>query len=296
MAFDSVLYAAKYVIIGKQNSEGYFVGQVADANNIDASVSVVSSGGLVLNTAVSITPPAITRNIVTEFDGMEIKQVIDTGVSDIATGTFVLGRANSLLNTLASGVGINTAQTSSYEQGGTDIAPVTLYNVIIGFVGNASNNNGTTFTKGLFQIDWYFGCTLTNQPPEKNQSGGQNPSPLTWTFAPTKSTTHFTGQAFSAISGLNYAASGVLMHQFNKGVYPPAVQMFKMNGVATTATLAYLPISSAFALSGANLVCINGVPTAVTSINIVTGLVTFAAAPAANAIVVIVYPSNYLTA
>jgi len=285
MAFENFYYTARKVYVLKRNLAGYGMGQVADPNNVDASSASVESSALILNMPVTVTPPAVTRATFEDKGGQQLWQNLDGGVDSIASGTMVLSRESSALNSVIASLGTNTAQSTSFEQGGTDPTVLTLNPVWIGFERLASDYNGSTFPPNLPSIEWYQGTITPPTRPEMNQTTGINPQALTYTFNVSRFKRFLTGELLSALTGANYQNGETLVHKMDvllSGASGIIVHTAVLEAAATTFTLPLRPLSSGATLGGGNIITKNGAPIAVTSVNITTGVVTIAAAGADN--------------
>lgn len=297
MAFENFYYTARKIYVLKRNIAGYGMGQVADPNNVDASSASVESSALILNMPVTVTPPAVTRANFEDKGGQQLWQNLDGGVDSIASGTMVLSRESSALNSVIASLGTNTAQSTSFEQGGTDPTVLTLNPVWVGFERLASDYDGTSFTPNLPSIEWYQATITPPSRPEMNQTTGINPQALTYTFNATRFKRFLTGQLLSAMAGATYQNGETLVHKMDvllSGASGIIVHTAVLEGAATTFTLPYRPLSSGATVGGGNLIFKNGVQTAVTSVNTTTGVVTLTGAGTDNDIWEFIGPTAFV--
>ncbi|MGL4996538.1 MAG: hypothetical protein ACRC6G_10265 [Deefgea sp.] len=297
MAFENFYYTARKVYVLKRNIAGYGMGQVADPNNVDASSATVESSALVLNMPVTVTPPTVTRASFEDKGGQQLWQNLDGGVDGIASGTMVLSRESSALNSVIASLGTNTSQSTSFEQGGTDPTVLTLNPVWIGFERLVSDYDGASFTAGLPSIEWYQGTITPPTRPEMNQTTGINPQALTYTINASRFKRFLTGQLLSAMANATYQNGETLVHKMDvllSGASGVIVHTAVMEAAATTFTLPYRPSSSGATVGGGNLIFKNGVQIAVTSVNTTTGVVTIASAGADNDIWEFIGPTTFV--
>lgn len=301
MAIDSFIYSLRYMQFYKRDANGWAAGIVDDPNNVDSSAGPVISGALVLNNPISVPAAEVTRNLVTEKGGSEIKQKIDAGISDFSEVEIQMTRINSVMNKIASGVGINTALWSHATLGGVDMAPKNLNNLGMIYFTRASDYDPSIgFTPGLFAAFETQG-TLAVKTFEANQNDGENPTPITGTWAPTKVSQLFNGLALSTISGLNYTDGETLQFPYGKmsAFFHVATIWLPDADTGLTVTLPYKPLSSVVTAGGANLITKNGVAnnTTITAINTSTGVVTLASSGYVEGdIIHIAYPTNLVAA
>jgi hypothetical protein len=290
---DNFNYRNSYVIVGKIDSDGYAAGQVA---NPDSVTPTLVSGALVLPTIIDSTGTAVTRSVYTERSGGVIRQNIDGGVESVSPVTLNFGRFSSALAALSSNVAsanVDTVGTvGTIKHGGYDISPEDLNNLFIGVLHQTSEYASGSYTAGKWTLKLYGNCQLSPNDYGTNQSTGENPFPAQWTATPSKTTKAPWGQLWSALS-LGYGNNETFMHPMTS-TSPLHIATAWMDGTDTTFTLPYLPLNSDFAVTGRNMVYLNGTRVAVTSINTTTGLVTLTAAGSANDIVVVVYETNFV--
>lgn len=114
---------------------------------------------------------------------------------------------------------------------------------------------------------------------------------------PNLSTTFITGQTFGTGStglslGLEENKSDHLFWYSDNPIY---VVTLKGNAVATTATAAYLPLSSTVTLNATpNEMVLAGTPTALSSVNTSTGVLTWSSAPGNGVHGVVIYETAYV--
>jgi hypothetical protein len=299
MASDSFLYGLKRFQFWKVDSNGYHAGTVTNPDSVSVAGGIVGSGALVIDNPVLVPSVDLTRAIITEKGGNEVKQKIDAGIEDFSEFDIQMTRINSLLNQAASGVGQNTALQSGVKIGGMDAIPKTLKKLGFMYTTRDSEKTSSGYNQTKYAQFSYNSGTLAHKPGEANQNTGENPQLQNYTWSPAKINKAFNGQLLSAISGLDYPDGETLFlpyfdmdsEMYFWGAWLPTA------AADVTITLPYLPLSSSVALAGANLITLNGVPSAtiVASINTTTGLVTVAASGySAGDRLHIAYPTNFV--
>ena len=136
----------------------------------------------------------------------------------------------------------------------------------------------------------YPNCTMSRQTPDMQQVDGnqKNPSPVTAVITPSVATKFPNGVAFGANQAW-YRNSEFEFYMTSQ--YPYFMDVWVADGSATTFTLTYLPKYSGVGTGNTNnWVTKNGTPTAPTSINTSTGLVTIASAGSAGDLWIVWYP------
>lgn len=119
----------------------------------------------------------------------------------------------------------------------------------------------------------------------------ENPNPFAYTAELSPALRDITGLLLTALSIGSVGGIDTMIRTISDN--QTHVVNIVMDGIATTFTLPFLPLSSDATGVGANIVTINGVPTAVTSISTTTGLVTLTGAGSADDEIVVDYETDY---
>ena len=121
----------------------------------------------------------------------------------------------------------------------------------------------------------------------------ENPNPFAYAIDMSPSTRDITGTLLSALAIGSKNAKDTITYSISDN--PTHVVGMTGDGIATTLQLPFLPVNDTdISGVGANIVTIDGVVTPITSISATTGLVTFTAAPAADAEIVIDYETDFI--
>lgn len=273
----------RYHWITKVDSAGYPVGQATDpetvANGTESAAYLSPVGH------VSLETPAPARLLAQGRSGGKLYAQLDLGAADLGSFSFEMGAYDEAYHALVTGVANDTTTFDNVLMRGlplTEAVPPTVMGAWASLIKLTSGS-----TQWLTRI--FHACQITPGVPPTNQSDGVNPIPNSATVIPSEASRSFLGTALGSTSAIRW---GVTL----RTLYPVHMHTFRGDNSDTTVTLPYLPIYSTATGAADNFISINGVATAVTSVNTSTGVVTFAAAPAAGAKVVIVYQTNFATA
>jgi hypothetical protein len=208
--------------------------------------------------------------------------------------TLTFSNLDATFDTLISGGSLDSTYNTDVRRGGRD--DLKSVPPLVGIVALQKAAKRDTTSPEVGFIGRYYVGQIRGQDPELNQAGGVNPSPLTYTMTLQTFKQEMTGVPFSAIPNVNYTDNTAVTHMLDLDYQQFMVETFVMDGTDTTFTLSYLPLYSDATANGRNIIAKNGVQTAVTSVNIATGLVTLAAAGTVGDVWVIVYPTRFATA
>lgn len=279
-------------LVYKTDSNGFHAGTVDDPDNVDTSGGIEVSGALYIPYVIDFDAPEVTYSELIERSGQQVRQRVNTGVSDISSFATNLSRFMDDISEMSHDIGTNTTFWGGATIGGAEQAPKIFNNLgLVLFqqgrvpVGGGYANNYKGYVYGSTQI--------VQAQPGGSQAEGENPNPVPTTITPSNMSVFPTGTDLSDITGLGYSGGETLMVPVLRD------EMFHiatawLDGTETTFTLPYLPTSSDATAGGANLITLNGTPVAVTSVNTATGVVTLASAGTEGDIVVVMYPTNYV--
>lgn len=136
--------------------------------------------------------------------------------------------------------------------------------IVVGFDSETDPENYLTII--------YPNCSMRPAKPGSSQTGGTNPNPLAMQLVCSPAENTGVGPDFA---DLNLDLADQQDTDFIiRGRYPYYLVTYVGNGVATTFTTPYLPVSSDAAGTVANLISLNGAPASVTTIVPSTGVVT----------------------
>jgi hypothetical protein len=238
---------------------------------------------------ISYAPPTPTRELATRRGGGGIRGQRDLGLSDLGAGTIVFDAFDEAFHAYVSGSLVNTTTMTGWSMTTPNVQKGTLPSFVLGITIGFTNESGTQ----EFLTVIYNNVQIRPVMPASGDSGGTNPNPLTYEVVVDVSARYGIGRLYSA-SGMSVQENSDISVRirYSREIY---LVTFIGNNSATTTTLPFKPTSSDATGAATNSITVAGATTAVTSVATATGLVTFASAPASAAIVVIAYPTSYVT-
>jgi hypothetical protein len=282
--------------VAKVNAAGYAVGQAADEESLTNNTAYPAYR---VNHPVSIGEPNVTSELAQFRGGQRNLGQVELGISEIGTFELTLAFDDMKFDALVSGSAINTTSIVGVTIGGPNRAQAELPQMCMVFEqGFYDGDTGANMKKTIVVPR----CQIRRSTGGATQDGGVNPNTRTYTVTPTFTDTFVTGQTF------NGAVQTGLDLDFYNGetdqvdfVYSDGylLHTFIGDGTEDEVTLPYLPTSSAVAITvtaNPNIIAVNGTRTLVTSISTTTGVVVFAAPPAAAGVCVFFVPTRWATA
>lgn len=278
--------------IGFRDSNGYFKGT-------DETPDVVANGTTLsaykLLGPVSATPLSPTYDIAEFFGGQTYLGSVDMGASAFGGFEITLSGHDDTFHSYVSATAIDTTIASVYSVTAPNVgltAPPQMYLILtMGY----QKEDGT---------NWFIHYIYNNVQIRRGNLGaasnatGTNPNPLTYAVRVARSSRTLFGYLYSATT-LAVANDLDILTEY-KTQYPISVTCFTGNGTIGAAgseiQLPYLPATSDATGAASNVITKDGVLQAATSVATATGLVTYAAAPAAATINEIVYTTNFVAA
>lgn len=272
----------------KTDVDGYAKGTLADPN-ADTSGDSIVTHALFIEHSVEVGAPTAERVRVDEYSGNQPRGVMDLGAGPMQAFNVALARNDESLNAIADGSATNTSEIQGVSQGGENIIPETLNDMALMFTFGGQLVSDTGVRSSMYGHWWYPSLTMSLAPAGIAQQTGsaQNPNNAVYSANPRMSTKLPTGRLMSALD-VGYTQN--VRHFMRSTEKLWMVTTAIMDGTDTTIQLLWLPKYSDATLGSRNLVTLNGMPVAVTSINTTTGLVTLTGAGSADDIVVIFYP------
>jgi hypothetical protein len=238
---------------------------------------------------VEVTPPTISRETATSKGGQRIRNKRVLGVNDISDFTFTLSDYSETFNAMISGTTVDvttlTNVATTAPNTGLTEPPQMGIAFAIGYQTDDGDNQTLTFM--------FHNVQISNSIPKGSQAGGENPNPLQYTVTPTRSSRTALGHLYST-TALNVTDDKDILSIY-RHEYPLFLTTYVANGAATTFTLPYLPISNDATGAATNSLTKLGAITAVTSVNIATGVVTLTGAGTTGDIWVAGTPTAFAT-
>lgn len=280
------------VLIHKNNSSGYAMGQFTDAEIADTTpASVLITEALVLDSITAIGAPGTSRITVSRFGGQQFKGRFDLGPGEFADFNLAFSDDSPSLAFLSNGAKVNTTTVTGVTVGGENTRPVSLNDLGgIFTVGAQAITRSTGAISTQFVHFWQPAFTLAKIPEELAgiQSSTTNPYDSVYNMAVSNSLQLQNG---TLLTTLDIGVSAAFRIPFRSPYKNYALATAYADGTGTTFTLPRLPLFNTATTGGENYITKNGVPTAVTSVNVSTGVVTLAAAGSAGDIWNLWYPT-----
>lgn len=285
MAPTSGMIAGAYnIMIATRDSSGYPVGQNATP---DTKVQNTVYSPYKAKYMVSFTPPEPTLAIATRRGGMAQRGKRYLGVEDFGEFEITMDGFDETFHALISDTTVDSTTLTGWSTTALNAGLARPPKLCLLMTAGYTDDTGDIYLNVFFN-----NVTIAPRPVGSSQEGGVNPNPLTYTVVPDTSSRRVDGRLYSALTNQPVRDNSDIGWHV-KQTYEMAFSTFIGNAAATTFTLPYKPIYSDVTGALNNSITVNGTSTAVTTISTATGVVTFSAAPAANAVVVVTYPTAF---
>jgi len=276
-----IIGGTKYQWIGSRDSNGYPMGSLTTPETPSQDTlytPIVRDCGFVQKSAMGIE-----SSIITWFEGNQICGKLDMGVSDVTEFEVEFASVSFEYDDFTAGR-TETSPASGWQVGGVNTGETLLPERFAAF---------GTFFKTTSTLEYltsiYHNTQIRHPDMAYSQSDGQNPNNLNHTITPSQATRLVTGDPV----GSTYEAYRYVMH-ISSTLGWMFTETYIGDNSETTTTLSYLPTSSDATGAATVRITVAGATQTVTSVNTSTGVVTFSSAPAADAIVVITYPTLFV--
>jgi hypothetical protein len=277
------------IVIGTRSTTGYFRGQDTTP---DAAVQLTVNSGLVLE-GVDFTPGVRVNPVVTIAGAQKILGRVTLPSSDYGTPSYNIPYLQDIFDSIFIRNNTIDSTTLGRHTRGENAAQRAFPSSFIRFL--VSVQDEVTYAVKWLNINYLNARQRETNPGGAGRVTGdvENPNPFTYASDLSPSSRDITG---SLITALNIGSVGGLdTATFTISDNPTHVVGTVMDGVATTIQLPYLPVNSTdISGTGANIVTVNGVITAITSISSSTGLVTLTGAGSADDEIIIDYETDYV--
>lgn len=269
-----------------RDSNGYPMGQdsTPDTKTAPSTLSPYKIPGI-----VEIGAPEMAVEVATRKAGQTIKGKRVLGISDIGSYPMTLSDYDETLHAMVTASLVDTTTMSGWTMTSPNSRNARRPQLIMGF------SVGFTADDGSDQMmTWiYHNLQVSPALPGGSQKSGENPNPLQFSLTPSSSQRTGIGRLYSAMGFDVVEDSDICIAiRHTDAIF---VTTFIKDAVATSFTLPYLPTSNDATGAANNSITNNGATLAVTSVSTSTGLVTLTAAGVANDIVVMAFPTRYLT-
>lgn len=267
-----------YLHFAMRDNNGYPMGALANPNSPTNGVVYT---GIILQIATELAEPQATFEEATQYGGGKIHTKKIIGVSDYGTGSLTLSSDDTVLRNLTNLGTDDTSTMSGWTQRPGNVNAITPPGIVIAQMP-IEKLDGTR--KWLSKI--YPNAQIKRQGNGATQSGGVNPSPVTYQISPSPSARALTGRLFSAMA-MNVINNTDTYYEIETD-YPIYVSTYVDDGSTGTFTVPYKLASTDATGAARNAITDDGATLAVTSVNATSGLVTQDTQPAAASRVVFV--------
>jgi hypothetical protein len=277
-----LIAGSKYHWLGSRDSNGYPMGALItpDSPTQDATYTpIVRTCGFVQKGAMGVED-----SVAEWFEGNQICGKLNLGVSSISDFTTEFASKSFEYDDFCSGH-TEASPASGWEVGGVNTGESILPQRFAGFGTYYLDDSGNQ----QYLTSLYHNVQVRVPDISSGQGDGQNPNNLTYNYTPTKTSRLITGDAV----GTTYEAYRYVLYILDSAGWVFS-ETYIGDGSTTTFTLSYLPVSSDATGAADNRITLNGATQTVDSVNTSTGVVTFSSAPAADAIVVVSYPTLFV--
>lgn len=274
--------------IGFRDSNGYFKGTDSTPDVVADNTTLHAYKLLGL---VSATAPVPSYVVADFFGGQTYLGSMDLGVESYGAFEITLSGHDDTFHAYITNSAVDTTIDSAGSVVGANsglVAPPQMYLILtLGY----QKEDGTNMFLNLI----YNNVQIRHgNLGSASGAGGTNPNPNTYTVR----------QALSARTLFGYAYGDTALTIANdldtmtvyKSTKPISITCFVGDNSETDVQLLYLPANSGATGAAYNVITKNGVLQAAASVSTTTGIVAFAAAPAQQAIVEIVYGTNFVAA
>lgn len=282
------LFAFDYMFVWRVDNNGIAVGQL---DPVLPGVPPLTSHALKVEGGMTATLPGATFGAF-EFRGAGTYEGrVDGGLESFSEGTIELSQCDINLAILLSGGKADTTTitggTIIWSNNNMNPSPRDVGIMLIRRIKDQVGAGAISYATTLFprvQVRMVQG--------NFSQDTGMNTSPVTLTIQPSAARNFPWGEAF----GTNQDWHNNQSIEFNiNSDFPWAATSFIADGTDTTYVLGYRPkFDTTTDGRGGAIYAINGIPTAPTSVNTTTGVVTLAAAGTAGDRHVAFYQTEYL--
>lgn len=284
---NSGMIAGLYTLqVATRDSNGYPVGQ-----NITPDTKVANTvySPLRVRFPVTVGAPEPTMEMATRRGGMAVRGRRYLGVSDYGSFDITVDGYDQDFHALVSGTAVDSTTVANWTTTAFNSNLATPPQLCMLLTMGFTSETGLTRFLNVF----YNNVTIAPRAPQSSQDGGTNPNAMTYSVVADVSTRRLDGRLYSAVTNQPVRDNADMMwmvESANEFMF----STFIGNGTATNFTLPFKPVSSLTAGNDTNSITVNGTTQAATTVATATGVVTFSAAPANNAVVVFVGPTNFL--
>ena len=286
MANSGMIAGLYTMLVATRDSNGYPVGTNTTP---DTKTTNTVYSPLRVRFPVTVGGPQPTLEVATRRGGMAVRGKRYLGVSDYGTFDITLDGYDQDFHALVSGTAVDTTTVANWVTTAYNSNLATPPQLCALFTMGFTTDGGLTRFLNVF----YNNVTIAPKVPTSSQDGGANPNPLAYTVTPDVSSRRMDGRLYSVLTNQTVRDNTDMMwmvESTNEFMFSTYIG----NGTITNFTLPYKPTSSLATGADTNSITLNGTTQAAATVATATGVVTFSAAPANNAVVVFVGPTNFL--
>ena len=273
-----------YVQFWKVDENGYALGQVSD---VTAPGTNVTTHAYLCRHPVSFSPAAPSRDNVDfvsagSWDGSMLLGLGSMGLSSIRMSVL-----DAALLALAEGSTVDTSSNSYWAQFAPNLREIDM--PLLGMMISVRLQSRTSGSDGVNK--WVNRCYPRIQLAMKEPDADHlSASELEFDITHAMSDTRPSGEDYTAMN----LEDNRTPWYYVSADKPVGVTTYVADGVATTFVTGYRPLSTTVTVNATpNHFCVNGTPTALSSIVTTTGLATLASAGASGDIDVLMYETGF---
>lgn len=273
--------------IAFRDSNGYPIGQETDPDNV---ASNTTTHAYRVDGMIDFAFATTTRPLVTNRASRTLHSQVQATATAYGNPTVNTSHVDEQLEAYRAKTTVDTT-TNTAAAISVSNAPQKVFPQFMVMLSQSIFNENTG------QSEFLHRAVLNTQIQNTVEAGAvavtgdvTNPNPTTYVLSTSLAMRDISGYL---LSGLSLGITEDIKTEWRTD-NPLGLTTFVGDGIATTTTLGYRPISTDATGAAENNITKNGALLAVTSVNTTTGLVTFSAAPGDGDIVVILYQTNFV--
>lgn len=282
------VYAFEKALVWRVGANGIAVGQL----DPDALTPSTTSHAYVINGTITASLPDVKFGAAEFRGGGTYEGRADMGLESVGEGTLTVSQMDADLDALLQGGLVDTTSLGGAVISAPNSLNPSARQVGLMLIARHQGRETANAGKNKYLHIIYPLVQMRMITPNLTQEGGTNPSPVTLKFQPSVAAYFPTGVAFGANQGWHQNSE---FHLRLVADNPYALTTFVQDGADTTYVTGYRPVSNAVAGGNTtNWFTVNGAPTAPTSIDTTTGVVTLAAAGTSGQVAVAMYQTQFV--
>jgi hypothetical protein len=285
------VYRFDQAFIWRAGSDGIGVGQLDPDLVAGGTLDATTSHAKQLHGTIDVNLPQFSYDSFSFLGGTVFEGTAQGGISAITDGTMNLSQLDGDTLALLRGGLVDTSTISNttlfapnYNEESRQFGLLLVSKIQSRLSGSAGTNLSLNVVLPKVEFSANALATLT-------RTAGENTTPLPLTFNVQSASVFPMGVAFSATQGWKNNENFMYYQTADNGF---AMTAFVQDGLATTYTTEFKPaLTTVTGGNTDNSYTVGGVPTAPTSHNATTGVVTLAVAGSASVVAQAFYQTNY---